>query len=125
MVTIPVSHDSEATVSELRRLFDDEHVHMALLLDGRRLAATVERPDVEPSVPDDTPGCSVGSLRGRTVAPEAPLADVFESMQAEGRRRLAVTNEDGELLGVLCLKASGLGFCSDADVESRKRSARY
>ena len=32
---------------------------------------------------------------------------------------LAVTNTEGRLLGLLCLKASGLGFCSDADVTSR------
>jgi hypothetical protein len=40
-------------------------------------------------------------------------------MRRAGRRRLAVTSEDGRLLGLLCLKASGRGFCSDEDVAAR------
>jgi len=124
MVAIPVFHDSEATVGELRRLFADEHVHMALLLDGRRLVAAVERRDLEQNVADDAPARSLASLDGRTVAADAPLAEVLESMRVLGRRRLAVTDERGDLLGLLCLKVSGLGFCSDADVDSRKRGAR-
>jgi hypothetical protein len=41
-------------------------------------------------------------------------------MRASGRRRLAVTSDDGTLVGLLCLKASGNGFCSDGDVASRR-----
>jgi hypothetical protein len=31
-----------------------------------------------------------------------------------------VTSADGELLGLLCLKTSGQGFCSDDDVAARR-----
>jgi hypothetical protein len=40
-------------------------------------------------------------------------------MTATGRRRAAVTSADGRLLGLLCLKASQAGFCSDHDVRAR------
>jgi hypothetical protein len=40
-------------------------------------------------------------------------------MTHSGRRRLAATSNDSTLLGLLCLKAGGLGFCSDADVANR------
>jgi FdhD protein len=40
-------------------------------------------------------------------------------MTATGRRRAAVTSADGRLLGLLCLKASRRGFCSDQDVRAR------
>jgi hypothetical protein len=40
-------------------------------------------------------------------------------MIATGRRRAAVTSADGRLLGLLCLKASQTGFCSEQDVRAR------
>ncbi len=41
---------------------------------------------------------------------------------ARGRRRLAVVDERGALLGLLCLKRRLTGFCSDADVAARGES---
>jgi hypothetical protein len=43
-------------------------------------------------------------------------------MRQTGRRRLAVVDEDGTLLGLLCLKATGLGFCSDDAIAQRRRA---
>jgi hypothetical protein len=55
------------------------------------------------------------------VPAEASLAEVRRKMIATGRRRAAVTSADGRLLGLLCLKASQAGFCSDQDVRARAR----
>ena len=66
-----------------------------------------------------TAALSIAKLEGRTIAPGATLSDARKAMKRDRRRRLAVTNTEGRLLGLLCLKASGLGFCSDADVTSR------
>ena len=49
----------------------------------------------------------------------ASLAEVRRAMNTAGRRRAAVTSADGRLLGLLCLKASQAGFCSDQDVRAR------
>jgi hypothetical protein len=53
---------------------------------------------------------------GRTVPAGASLAEVHRAMTIAGRRRAAVTSADGRLLGLLCVKASRAGFCSDQDV---------
>jgi hypothetical protein len=45
-------------------------------------------------------------------------------MIAGGQRRRAVVDDEGRLLGLLCLKASGRGFCADADVAARARERR-
>lgn len=39
-------------------------------------------------------------------------------------RRLAVIDDHGMLLGLLCLKRTGLGFCSDTDVQARADERR-
>ena len=50
---------------------------------------------------------------------QGQLAEVRRAMTSTGRRRAAVTSADGRLLGLLCLKASRAGFCSDQDVRAR------
>jgi len=104
--------------SDLDQLFADDHVHAALVIDHGRLITVIQRTDLEDSLPDADP-CSLGTLTGRVVAPDAPLAAVHARMRQEQQRRLAVIDQSGRLLGLLCLKKSGTGFCSDADVQSR------
>ena len=120
MVARPTLHGRSATVGELRAFFLDDHVHIALLVDDAKLVAAVERADLASELGDATPARRVGRLNGRVVPADALLADVLDAMRSSGRRRFAVTGADGELLGLLCLKATGLGFCSDGDVAGRK-----
>jgi CBS domain-containing protein len=49
----------------------------------------------------------------------ADLAQAGQLMLAWGRRRLAVVDRDGKLQGLLCLKRSWSGFCSNRDVRAR------
>jgi CBS domain-containing protein len=118
MLTKPAVHEARATVAELREYFEDEHVHMALLVENGKLVAAVERADLAAADRYDAPAGDLATLEGRTIAPDAELAQALEEMRRAGRRRLAVT-DGGALLGLLCLKASRDGFCSDADVRSR------
>lgn len=120
MVSCPKVHRPTATVTELRAFFRDDHVHMALLVDRGKLIGTVERADLRTTLSHATPALRIAKLEGRTIAPDATLSDALEAMKRDGRRRLAVTTIDGTLIGLLCLKASGLGFCSDRDVSSRR-----
>jgi predicted transcriptional regulator len=119
MVSCPKVHRPTVTVAELRAFFRDDHVHMALLVDRDKLIGAVERADLRTKVSGAAAALVVAKLEGRTIAPDASLSDAHEAMRRDGRRRLAVTTIDGMLLGLLCLKASGLGFCSDRDVTSR------
>jgi predicted transcriptional regulator len=120
VVTSPTVHGPGATVGELRALFLDEHMHMALLVEQGRLIAAVERDDLRPELADDMAARCLGTIRGRTVHAEASIADALATMQESGRRRLAVTDSQGTLVGLLCLKESGRGFCSDEGVASRR-----
>jgi CBS domain-containing protein len=120
MLTTPVRHPLGATVREIRDFFDDDHVHAALIVGpAGYLAAVVERGDIAHSQPADTAAVSLGRLAGRIVLEDTSLAAIQRAMNATGRRRAAVVSEDGRLLGLLCLKASRAGFCSEDDVRAR------
>ncbi|MFZ0185388.1 MAG: hypothetical protein WAL72_00380 [Streptosporangiaceae bacterium] len=120
MLTTPARHPLSATVGEIRDFFRDDHVHAALIVSpAGYLEAVVERDDIAEYQALDAAAAPLGRLAGRTVLPGASLAEVRQAMTAAGRRRAAVTSADGRLLGLLCLKASRAGFCSDQDVRAR------
>ena len=110
---------ANATVGEVRSLFADDHVHLALLTDGEHLVGAITRADVPPSIGDAEPARPVARLRGVTVGPEGSAEETRHRMIRDGTRRLAVVTSDEKLLGLLCLKRSRSGFCSDSDVLER------
>jgi CBS domain-containing protein len=107
------------TVADARRMFDDDHVHCVLVAaaDGS-LLAVVDRADLRDAEPSAT-AVAAGRLEGRVIGPSRDAETARREMVARGWRRLAVVDERGRLLGLLCLKRTGLGFCSDADVAAR------
>ena len=120
MLTTCARHPLSATVGEIQDFFRDDHVHAALIVSpAGYLEAVVERDDVADSEAPGAAAAPLGRLAGRTVAADASLAEVRRAMAVTGRRRAAVTSSDGRLLGLLCLKASRTGFCSDQDVRAR------
>ena len=120
MLTTPVRHPLSVTVREIRDFFRDDHVHAALIVSpAGYLVAVVERDDIADGQALDAAAAPLGRLAGRTVPAGASLAEVHRAMSAAGWRRAAVTSADGRLLGLLCLKASRAGFCSDQDVRAR------
>ena len=133
MLRSPIVLAASEPLHEVRRVFDSSHVHMVLLTAsgrvGDRLLGTLVRADLpsagaEPSDPD-APGSALAHarLKGRTVRAAVAAEDARRAMQASGDRRLAVVEDDGRLLGLLCLKRSWDGFCTDAGVAER-RAAR-
>lgn len=119
MLTHPKLHPLSACVGEIRDLFLDDHVHMALLVDEGRLITAIERADLPEAIDDEVPARLTGQISGRTISPQATLPEAFAAMRDAGRRRLAAVDRNGIAVGLLCLKANGLGFCSDDDVERR------
>ncbi|MEU6700716.1 CBS domain-containing protein [Pseudonocardia sp. NPDC046786] len=106
------------TVAAARRMFRDEHVHALLVVDRGVLRAVVERADLATADPRAA-AAGLGALAGRVVRPGADLGAVHREMRRAGIRRLAVVDDRGRLLGLLCLKRSGRGFCSADDVRAR------
>jgi CBS domain-containing protein len=120
MVTCPAVHGASATVRDLRTFFRDDHVHAALLVDAGVLIGVVERRDLGTELSADMPARTFAKLDGRTVHADAGVRDTLDAMKRAKRRRVAVVGDDGRLLGLLCLKANGRGFCCDADVSDRR-----
>ena len=124
MITAPKTLDPASGLDELRSVFGDDHVHLALVVgaDGR-LMTTVERSDLATPAVGRTSVAEVGTLVGRTVGPSDPLDAVAARLVADRRRRLAVVDDDGRLLGLLCLKRDRTGFCTDEGVRERALEA--
>ena len=120
MLTAPDWHLPSATVREIQEFFRDDHVHAALIVSpAGYLEAVIERDDISACRALDSAAAPLGQLMGRTISPGISLAEAHQAMAMSSRRRAAVTSADGRLLGLLCLKASQAGFCSDQDVRAR------
>jgi predicted transcriptional regulator len=119
MISNPKMCDEAATVEDVQWLFFDSHVHAALITRGRLLIAMIERSDLGPNLPNTASVAGLGRLRGRVVAADEPLAPIHRRMLRTNRRRLAVISSSGELIGLLCLKRTLNGYCSDHDVLAR------
>jgi CBS domain-containing protein len=118
MIRCPKTHPYDVTVSQVRDVFTDEHVHAVLLVEQGRLLCVVERGDLH-ARPDSAPALPLGRLFGRTIDAETDLEFARLRMVAEDRRRLAVVDDQWRLLGLLCLKRTSRGFCSENDVAAR------
>ncbi|MFP5020734.1 CBS domain-containing protein [Pseudonocardia phyllosphaerae] len=118
MIRFPKAHPRSTTVARAREEFRDDHVHALLVVEDGILLAVVERGDLE-GRPGSDPVLAAGAIEGRAISPDAHLLTQRDYMQETGHRRLAVVDDDRQLLGLLCLKRSGAGFCSDAGVAAR------
>ena len=120
MVTCPKTHGPGIGLAKIRALFEDDHVHMALIVaaDGR-LVTTIERADLAAATSSFAPVAKLGTLIGRTAGPADPLAAATATLLRQGRRRLAVVDHSGRLLGLLCMKKDRTGYCSDEGIRQR------
>jgi CBS-domain-containing membrane protein len=120
MVTRPTMHGPDTSLKTIRTFFEDEHVHMALIVTGDgRLVTTIERPDLAVAASDSASASGLGTLAGRTAAPSDLLATATATLVQQGRRRLAVVDGSGRLIGLLCLKRAAAGYCSDEGIRER------
>ena len=128
MLRRPKTLPADASVADVRAALDDAHVHLVLLVRDGVLRGTVSRDDLRDGpaagVPAaGVPALAVGRLVGRTVDADVDIDVARARLVATGQRRLAVVGPGPVLLGLLCLKRDGSGFCSDAGVAARGRAA--
>jgi hypothetical protein len=110
------------SVADVRAHLTRDHVHLALLVDpAGRLVTTLTRDDID-GVPGDRPAAGHGRIEDRVVPPEMTEPGVRERLARLGVRRAAVVGEDGRLLGLVCAKRSGLGYCTDDGIAERRLS---
>ncbi len=122
MVVRPLTHGPDLTVDDARAALTDPQRHLLLLVADGRLVGTLTREDLVDAGDGTRCALTVSRLAGRTVRADADLARTHADMRSAGVRRLAVVGADDDLLGLLCLKASGTGFCSDAGIAARARA---
>jgi CBS-domain-containing membrane protein len=121
MVTGPKVHRANTTTASIVTFFQDDHVHMALIVaDDGRLVTTIERPDLAGVNSESVLAAASGTLVDRTIGPDDPIETALTILRHGNRRRLAVVGEAGELLGLLCLKRDSSGYCSDENVRERE-----
>jgi CBS domain-containing protein len=122
MVTIPKTHSPEVTLDDMRELFEDDHVRLALIVAANgRLVTTIEREDLPTASSSSAPVAELGTLAGRTARPFDSLALALAELVRQRRRRLAVVDDDGRLIGLICLKRDSAGFCTDEGIGARAR----
>jgi len=119
VVRLPKTLGTATTVGEACAALQRTHVHMLLLTDAGRLVGTLLRSDLPSGASGAEPALKYAVLRGRTVSPDLDAEEARRLLVNRGERRRAVVRDDGELLGLLCLKRRLNGFCSDADVTAR------
>ncbi|MEI7054200.1 CBS domain-containing protein [Nocardioides sp. CCNWLW239] len=121
MIHRPKLLPASATVRDVHDFFRNDHVHAALVADGDMLLTVIGRDDLS-AESGDRPAAELGALLGRTVEVGADLWSTWAAMTDARRRRLAVVDDGGRCVGLLCLKRSQLGFCCDAGVWARARA---
>jgi hypothetical protein len=117
MLTRPKTLPTEASVADVRRLFENESVRTALLVDGPMYAGTVEREDVPGGASDSEPVRPFARIDAEDlIGPHALVRDVLERLDGTREGRLVVVGEDGTtLLGLLCRRSVDDAFCSGGE----------
>jgi hypothetical protein len=119
LVRHPKTLDASSTVGAARAQLEDDHVHMVLLTRDGVLIGTLVRGDLA-RTDDAEPALAHAVLAGRTMAASVRADDALRILVGRDERRRAVVDHEGRLVGLLCLKRRGNGFCSDHDVASRR-----
>ena len=112
MIQAPKTLPADASVAEVRRLFERPSMRTVLLLDGRAFAGAIERDGVPAAAPDSAPARTYAETEPVTTTAGMPITDAIKLLEARGEPRLIVLADDGETLaGLLCANETGTGFC--------------
>lgn len=116
MIKRPKTLPLEATIGDVRRLFENGSVRTGLLVDGGHFRAAIERTNVPDSVADDAPAIEFAFTPTAKVHPDTPMSEAIALLDSESTRRLVVVDEDGETLrGLVALNSARSGFCGGGE----------
>ena len=107
MTSNPCAIDSDKSVAYAAKMMRDEDVGFAPIVKGDRLVGAVTDRDIAVKVvsegkdPETTTVLEVASKKLVTVHPDKDLEEALKLMAHNQVRRLAVVEQDGQLVGVL------------------------
>jgi CBS domain-containing protein len=111
MLPRPKTLPADATVADVRRLFERPTMRTVLLVDGEAFRGAIERGDVPDTAPADAPALPFAGAF-EAIGPDEPIAAALERLAARREQRLVVLDADGSTLrGLLCLSGGGTAFC--------------
>jgi CBS domain-containing protein len=112
MIRAPKTLSADASMGEVRTLFERPSVRTVLLTEGHAFAGAIERDGVPNDAPDTAAARAYLQPEPVTATPGMAMSDAIELLKARGEPRLVVIADDGvTLAGLLCANASGTGFC--------------
>ncbi len=113
MLRAPKTLPGDATVAEVRALLENPKVQMVLLADGRAFRGAIT------ALPNDALADETAIVHAEphpeTIAPTESAEVAFRRASAAPHRRVIVLDDDGSLLGLLCLNRSRTQFCQTGD----------
>ena len=116
MIKRPKTLPLDATVADVRQLFENGSVQTGLLVDDGRFRAAIERDNVPDSTPEDAAAIEFAVTPIAKVHPTTPMSEAMALLDSAGTRRLVVVDEDGETLrGLVALNSSRSGFCGGGE----------
>jgi len=114
MMTRPKVLSATASVAEARAVFANPKVQTCPMLDGAgALVAELAREQLPESATGAEPARTYAGAEIETIAPDAPAQQALDRLAALGGERLCVVDDDGRLLGLLCLNGRHNAFCTD------------
>jgi len=112
MIRAPKTLPSDASVADVRAVFERPNVRTVLLADEGRFAGLVERDQLPADAPDSAPANTYRDPAPATTTPQTPMRDAIKLFEARDEPRLVVLDEDGiTLRGLLCGNTTATGFC--------------
>jgi predicted transcriptional regulator len=113
MLSRPKTFPTNATVGEARRLFLNESIRAALLVDGSTFVAMVVRADLPDTAADGEPVLAYGNRDAARARPGTLVRDAMQLIEGASENRLVVAGEDDTFHGLVCLRRSVDAFLVD------------
>jgi len=112
MIRAPKTLPADASVADVRELFERPSVRTVLLTDGRAFAGAIERDGLPAEAPEGAPARGYVQPEVATAIPAMPMSEAIKLLDGRAEPRLVVLDEDGvTLAGLLCVNATATGFC--------------
>ena len=113
MLRDPKTLPGDASVGDVRAQLANPKVQMVLLAESGKLVGAVT------AIPDgaaaDEPAVDHADPNPDTISPSESAIAAFDRAVANPNRRVIVVDDDGSLLGLLCLNVSRTRFCQTPD----------